>query len=57
MEASERDVDLLLIAGDLYEQERFTPSTANFLRDELEAFERPVFISPGNHDYYSPTSL
>lgn len=55
--ARERDVDLLLIAGDLYEQERFTPSTANFLRDELEAFERPVFISPGNHDYYSPTSL
>lgn len=56
-EARERDVDLLLIAGDLYEQERFTPSTANFLRDELEAFEKPVFISPGNHDYYSPTSL
>jgi DNA repair protein SbcD/Mre11 len=56
-EASERNVDFLVIAGDLYEQERFTPSTANFLRNELEAFGRPVYISPGNHDYYSPNSM
>jgi DNA repair exonuclease SbcCD nuclease subunit len=56
-ETRERNVDMLVIAGDLYEQERFTPSTANFLRHELEAFELPVYISPGNHDYYSPTSL
>jgi DNA repair exonuclease SbcCD nuclease subunit len=56
-EALDRRVDLLVIAGDLYEQERFTPSTANFLRHELENFERPVYISPGNHDYFSRTSL
>jgi DNA repair protein SbcD/Mre11 len=56
-EAQERSVDLLVIAGDLYEQERFTPSTAHLLRHELENFERPVYIAPGNHDYFSPTSL
>lgn len=56
-EASKRGADLLLIAGDLYEQERFTPSTANFLREQLGSFERPVYIAPGNHDYFTTKSL
>lgn len=56
-EASERRVDLLVIAGDLYEQERFTPSTANFLRKELGEFGLPVYIAPGNHDHFISKSL
>lgn len=56
-EASDCEVDLLVIAGDLYEQERFTPSTANFLCRELAAFARPVYIAPGNHDHYVRKSL
>lgn len=56
-EAHDRGVDLLVIAGDLYEQERFTPSTAGFLQGELGAFGLPVYIAPGNHDYYFPKSL
>jgi exonuclease SbcD len=56
-EANARDADLLVIAGDLYEQASFTPSTANFLRDRLGEFQKRVFIAPGNHDYYSPESL
>ncbi len=50
--------DALLCGGDLYEHERFTPDTAAFLRT---AFERihptPVYIAPGNHDWYGPQSL
>ena len=57
MEAAARSVDLLVIAGDLYEQESYRPSTANFLRDRLGEFGKPVFIAPGNHDYYSDKSL
>lgn len=56
-EASAHEVDLLLIAGDLYEQERFTPSTASFLQTELEEFGLPVYIAPGNHDHYTQKSL
>jgi DNA repair exonuclease SbcCD nuclease subunit len=50
--------DALCCAGDLYEQERFTPDTAAFLRD---AFARihpiPVYLAPGNHDWLGPASL
>lgn len=50
--------DALLCGGDLYEHDRFTPDTATFLKS---AFERlnpiPVFIAPGNHDWYGPQSL
>jgi exonuclease SbcD len=55
--AAER-VDALCCGGDLYEQERFTPDTAAYLRD---AFARlhplPVFLAPGNHDWLGPASL
>ncbi len=49
--------DALLCAGDLYEQDRFTPDTAAFLQRALSDAGRPVFIAPGNHDWYGPTSL
>jgi len=44
-------VDLILIAGDLFELERITPDTFEFLRRQFESLrEIRVFISPGNHD-------
>ncbi len=56
--AAEVDADAILCGGELYEHERFTPDTAAFLKS---AFERlhpvPVFIAPGNHDWYGPQSL
>lgn len=56
--AEEQQVDLLTCAGDLYEQERFTPDTAEFLRDTFaELTPIRVFIAPGNHDWYGPASL
>lgn len=55
--AHEIEAQAILIAGDLYEQERFTPDTAAFLQNTLNSAGRPVFISPGNHDWLGPNSL
>lgn len=53
---SER-VDALLCGGDLYEDVRVSPDTAAFLRDEFEDAIVPVYVAPGNHDWYGPRSL
>jgi DNA repair exonuclease SbcCD nuclease subunit len=52
---SER-VDALLCGGDLFEQERFSPGTAEFLRDAFEDVAVPVHVAPGEHDRYGPRS-
>jgi DNA repair exonuclease SbcCD nuclease subunit len=58
LELAERvDADALLIAGDLFEHDRLTPDTASFLLGALHRTDRPVFIAPGNHDWYGPDSL
>ncbi len=44
-------VDFVLIAGDLFEHERVTPDTFEFLKQQLENLSAiRVFIAPGNHD-------
>jgi exonuclease SbcD len=46
-------VDFVLIAGDLYESDRVTPDTVEFLKQQFENLEGSgIFISPGNHDPY-----
>ena len=55
--AVEREADAFLVAGDLYEQELFAPDTSAFLRTLFASVEIPVFISPGNHDWYRPQSI
>jgi exonuclease SbcD len=56
--AVDAEVDALLCAGDLYEQESFTPDTANFLRSSFaDLAPIRVFVAPGNHDWYGPESL
>jgi predicted MPP superfamily phosphohydrolase len=56
--ADEQRVDALTCGGDLYEQERFTPDTAEFLRSTFaELYPLPVFLAPGNHDWFGPSSL
>ncbi len=48
----------LMCAGDLYEHDRFTPDTAAMLRRLFEKIHPvPVLISPGNHDWYGPSSI
>jgi len=45
------NADLLLIAGDLFESERVTPDTVEFLKQQFEKIHPVgVFIAPGNHD-------
>ena len=53
-----QQVDAIFIAGDLYEHERWTPDTSEFLRTLLaEAAPTRVYIAPGNHDWYGPKSV
>ncbi len=54
--AREEEVDLVLIPGDLWEEDNLQPDTVPFVMDTLGGAGVPVVISPGNHDYYSPVS-
>jgi exonuclease SbcD len=56
--AAQARVDAVVCAGDLYEQDTFSPDTATFLRDAFErAHPLPVYLAPGNHDWFGPESL
>ena len=56
--AGEHQVDALTCGGDLYENDRFTPDTAAFLRATFAELDPlPVFLAPGNHDWFGPKSL
>lgn len=53
----EEFVDLLLIAGDLFENDYVSGDTPSFVAAELSAIpDTRVFISPGNHDPYGARS-
>ena len=43
-------IDLLLIAGDLFDHNRVPDETVAFVRKELGRLRQPVVILPGNHD-------
>jgi DNA repair exonuclease SbcCD nuclease subunit len=50
--------DALFCGGYLYEHERFSPETAAFLRYAFSQLEHiPVYVAPGNHDWYGPQSI
>jgi exonuclease SbcD len=56
--ARNEEVDILLIAGDLYEHEYARKSTINFVNDCFyEISDIKVVISPGNHDPYVSNSF
>ena len=55
--AREREVDLVLLAGDLLDSGSAYRETALMLRQTLAEMEAKVFIAPGNHDFYSPRSV
>lgn len=55
--AGERRVDAMLIAGDLFEEEYVSVTTARRMLGLLaELAPMPVLISPGNHDPFHPGS-
>lgn len=54
--AREKRADLVLLSGDLLDSERVFRETVQALAGALAAIPCPVFIAPGNHDFYSPAS-
>ena len=55
--AREREADLLLLSGDLLDSRRTYRETAQALARSLGSLPCPVFLAPGNHDFYGPQSL
>ena len=54
----EAGADALFCGGDLFEHERAGPDTAEFLRRTFgDLTPVPVYLAPGNHDWYGPDSL
>lgn len=55
--AVELEADAITIAGDLFEADRVSRDTAQFLSNCFRQLAPiPILIAPGNHDYYSPIS-
>jgi DNA repair exonuclease SbcCD nuclease subunit len=54
--AHQTRADALLCGGDLLEQARVTPDTLDHLRATFAALELPVYVAPGEHDWYGPSS-
>ena len=56
--AADLGVDAVCCGGDLYEHDRHRPDTGAFLRDTFAALDPlPVYLAPGNHDWYGPGSI
>ena len=49
-------LQFVLLPGDLLDSEWSYAETGEALCDALRQMEVPVFIAPGNHDFYSPNS-
>lgn len=54
--AKERGADMVLLAGDLLDGTQTYYETTQALLQSLGEMDCPVFISPGNHDFYQPSS-
>jgi DNA repair exonuclease SbcCD nuclease subunit len=55
--AIQENVDLLLIAGDLFDSNRPRGAVVDFAIQELRRAGRPVVLIPGNHDCLNATSI
>lgn len=51
-----QEVDLALLAGDLFDAQTIYPETVETLATALGAFPCPVCIAPGNHDPFTDRS-
>jgi DNA repair exonuclease SbcCD nuclease subunit len=53
--ARDAGADLLLVPGDLWDQESVPPAAIHRILEALASFApRPVFVAPGNHDFSGP---
>ncbi len=50
------EVDLVLLAGDLFDGDRVYPETIDCIRQTFAQIKAPIFIAPGNHDWVSRQS-
>ena len=48
--------DLILLAGDLFDSDRAYTDTIDLLIRNFSRCPVPIFIAPGNHDFYTPGS-
>ena len=55
--ARETRADLVLLSGDLMDGDNVYRETAQALSQALGSIPCPVFLAPGNHDCYSPSSV
>ncbi len=53
---NQNNIDLVLLSGDLLDSNAGYRETAEALRDALASMDAPVFIAPGNHDWYGSGS-
>ena len=53
---NQNGVDLVLLAGDLFDSDTTYRETLEALSEALGAMQARVFIAPGNHDWYGPGS-
>ncbi len=51
--ADEENVQLVLLAGDLFDSSKPYYETIELLKNVFSKIRASVFIAPGNHDYYS----
>lgn len=54
--AKEKGADMLLLAGDLFDSDAAFSETGRTLERVFADIDIPVFIAPGNHDWYSRRS-
>ena len=58
MYAREKKADIFIISGDLFDSEYVTRDTRELLlREFTKCGDMKIFISPGNHDPYTPGSV
>lgn len=58
MYIKENDIDLVLIAGDMFEHDYVTKDTVSLIIREFSKLDKCKFvIAPGNHDPYTPSSV
>lgn len=53
---AERGADIVLLSGDLFDSDSVWAETEELLSLTLSEMSVPVFIAPGNHDYYAQNS-
>jgi DNA repair exonuclease SbcCD nuclease subunit len=54
--AQDEGVDAIFCGGDLFEHDRVSPDTIEFMRSSFGSLERPIYLAPGNHDWLAPQS-